>query len=65
MSDRPYESVDTYIPTPDATGNCEPHIEESNVEGWFWVVCEDCSTDLVKGKDDAIAALDDCDGASS
>jgi hypothetical protein len=65
MSERPYESVDTYIPTPDATGNCEPHIKETNLEDWYWVVCEDCSKDLVEGKANALAALNDCEGESS
>jgi hypothetical protein len=56
--------VDTYIPTPDANGSCEPHIEHA-AEEWFWVVCEDCSTELVEGRENALAQLDDCGGAST
>jgi len=59
-----YEAVDSYIPTPDANGSCDPHIKESNVANLFWVVCEDCSTELVEGEANALDALDDCDGAS-
>ena len=62
--DRLYEPNDTYIPTPDAHGNCTPHIKDAG-EGWYWVVCEDCSVDLVKGEAEALAQMDDCDGTSS
>jgi hypothetical protein len=62
--DKLHESVDNYIPTPNADGSCDPHIKESNVADLFWVVCEDCSTELVEGEANALAALDDCDGAS-
>jgi hypothetical protein len=62
--DHLYEPNDEYIPTPDANGNCEPHIKDAG-EGWYWVVCEDCSTDLVEGKADALAQMNDCGNASS
>lgn len=58
------EPNDEYIPTPDAQGNCTPHIKDAG-EGWYWVVCEDCSVERVKGEAAATAAMNDCDGASS
>ena len=56
-------STDTYIPTPNADGTCDPHIKDAG-EGWYWVVCEDCSTELVEGEANALDKLDECDGTS-
>lgn len=58
-ADHPFEATDTYIPTPREDGSCDPHIKAAG-EGWYWVVCEDCSTELVEGKDPALARLGAC-----
>ena len=58
------ESVDSYIPTPDANGNCTPHIKDAG-DGWYWVVCEDCSVERVKGEAAATDKLNDCGNTSS
>jgi len=61
--DRLHEPVDPYIPTPNADGSCDPHIKKAS-EDLYWVVCEDCSVELVEGEANALAKLEDCDGAS-
>lgn len=69
MSSRPpaadglNQPVDHYIPTPNADGTCDPHIHDAG-EGRYWVVCKDCSTELVEGRANALAKLEDCDGGS-
>lgn len=61
--DKLHEPVDPYIPTPNADGSCNPHIKKA-ADDLYWVVCEDCSTELVEGEANALAVLDDCDGSS-
>ncbi len=61
--DRLSGAVDHYIPTPNADGTCDPHIHDAG-GGQYWVVCEDCSTQLVEGEANALAKLEECDGSA-
>ena len=58
------ESSDHYVPTPNADGTCTPHIHDAG-DGQYWVVCQDCSTELVEGEANALAKLEACDGSAS
>lgn len=56
--------VDHYVPVPNADGTCTPHIHDAG-GGQYWVVCEDCSTELVEGHANALAKLGECGGGSA